>query len=391
MIETTSALEAFCEHVREVGRFAFDTEFIGESSYQPLLCLVQVGTVDRVELIDPFAVENLGPLWEIIADPGIETICHAGDQDFAIVWQRSKRKPAAIFDAQIGAGVTGLGYPLAYWRLVELFCGVELDKAHTYSAWNQRPLSREQFKYAVDDVRYLMVIRDGLHEKMEAAGHTAWMREACDDLATAAAVDLDPRKVFLKIKGANTLDGLQLSVLREVTAVREQMAFENDVPARTMLKDEALMDIAVRMPKRESDLLAIRSIPRNELVSYGGQILQAIERGRHVPVDQRPSLPPPPDDSLEIKRLAEQLSAAAHVICMGQSVTPALVMSQAQTLGFARRLMGGRTVEDHPFMMGWVKECLGKPLLAFFEGRLKLEVAMEGGAAGSIRVAFNGG
>jgi len=390
MIESVSALEAFCDHVRETGSFAFDTEFIGESSYQPLLCLVQVATTDRVELIDPFKVENLAPLWDIIADPAIETICHAGDQDFAIVWQRSKKKSANIFDAQIGAGMIGLGYPLAYWRLVELFCGVELDKAHTYSAWNQRPLSREQFKYAVDDVRYLMIIRDALHAKLEEHGHTAWMREACADLATQTAVDLDPRAVFARIKGANTLDSLQLTVLREVTALREQMAFEHDVPARVMLKDDALMDIAARMPKREADLLAIRSIPRNELVTYGEQILQAVERGRQIPADQRPKLPPPPDDSLEIKRLAEQLSAAAHVVCLGQSVTPALVMSQAQTLSFARRLIANRPVEDHPFMTGWTRQCLGQPLLDFFTGKMKMQVGMEGGAEGSIRVAFGG-
>ena len=235
-----------------------------------------------------------------------------------------------------------------------------------------------------------MIIRDGLHASLQANGHVEWMREACADLATQAAGDLDPRRVFLKLKGANTLDGLKLAVLREVTALREQMAYEHDVPARTMLKDDALMDIASRMPKREADLLAIRSIPRNELVSYGGQILQAVERGRAVPADQRPSLPPPPDDSLEIKRLADQLSAAAHVICMGQSVTPALVMSQAQTLSFARRLLGKSPVDDHPFMMGWSRACLGQPMLDFFHGKLQLHVAMEGGVAGSIRVTFNG-
>ncbi len=38
--------------------------------------------------------------------------------------------------------------------------------------------------------------------------------------------------MFVKIRGAAGLNSEQLSVLREVTAVREQMAYEKDLPAR---------------------------------------------------------------------------------------------------------------------------------------------------------------
>ncbi len=153
LLATADELSALCQHIAEAGRVAFDTEFIGENSYQPVLCLVQVATRERVELIDPLALQDLRPLWKLLADPAVEKICHAGDQDLAIMFQESGLAPAHVFDAQIGAGMLGLGYPLAYWRVVERFCGVSLEKAHTYSAWDRRPLSREQFRYAVDDVR----------------------------------------------------------------------------------------------------------------------------------------------------------------------------------------------------------------------------------------------
>src|SRR5215469_15609333 len=85
MVSTPEGLAAVCEHLRAAGRFAFDTEFIGENTYHPVLCLVQVATTERVELIDPLAVKSLSPLWKLMADPSIEKICHAGEQDLAII------------------------------------------------------------------------------------------------------------------------------------------------------------------------------------------------------------------------------------------------------------------------------------------------------------------
>ena len=43
-----------------------------------------------------------------------------------------------------------------------------------------------------------------------------------------------------------------------------------------VLKDEALMDVATRMPRSIADLQRIRDMPREELGSYGPAILQAV-------------------------------------------------------------------------------------------------------------------
>src|ERR1700743_1079997 len=158
LVETAEELRRVCEHLRASGRFAFDTEFIGENTYQPILCLVQVATEERVELIDPMAIGRQGreammPLWELLGNASVEKICHAGDQDVEIVWQHSGLVTKNMFDTQIGAGMLGIAYPTALWRAVEHFSGVTLEKAHTYSAWDRRPLSKSQVAYACADVR----------------------------------------------------------------------------------------------------------------------------------------------------------------------------------------------------------------------------------------------
>ncbi len=250
LIETPEALIALCERLRAAGRFAFDTEFIGENTYQPILCLIQVATQERVDLIDPLVIDRdaMLPFWQLLADPHIEKICHAGDQDVEIAWQHSGLVTKNMFDTQIGAGMVGLSYPTALWRVVEHFAGVTLEKAHTYSAWDRRPLSKSQFAYAVDDVRYLPLIHTAMKARIAELNHTQWMIDACAEMCAESATPSDARKMFAKIRGSAGLDSVQLSVLREVTAAREQLAFEHDRPSRAILKDDALIDIAVRMP-----------------------------------------------------------------------------------------------------------------------------------------------
>lgn len=378
LVQTAEELARVCEHLHGAGRFAFDTEFIGENTYTPLLCLIQVATEERVELIDPMAIsrEKMRPFWELLADAAIEKYCHAGEQDVEIAWQQSALVAQNMFDTQIGAGMMGVGYPVALWRVVEHFTGVELEKAHTYSAWDRRPLSKAQFAYAVDDVRYLPVIYSRMSEKISELGHAGWMKAACAEMVVEAARPADVTKLFTKIRGAPGLKSEQLSVLRELAVLREQLAFEHDVPSRQYLKDEVLFDIASKLPESMGELVAIRDFPRMEAESYGEEILDAVARGLAVPEGERPKIVIPGEDSAEVKRLAETLWVAAQVICLGQSVTPALVTSQSEIAALARLVHKDKKIDRHGLMSGWHAECLGEKLAAFSRGELQIDLRL---------------
>src|SRR5262245_55218192 len=81
LLTTDAQLHELIDHLRAAGNFAYDSEFIGELTYHPKLCLVQVASAQRVALIDPLAEVNLTPFWELLCDPAVEKIVHAGDQD----------------------------------------------------------------------------------------------------------------------------------------------------------------------------------------------------------------------------------------------------------------------------------------------------------------------
>jgi ribonuclease D len=387
LVSTADELLEICSHLRDKSCFAFDTEFIGENTYQPILCLVQVATADQVALIDPFAVsrEGMQPLWDLLADPAIEKICHAGDQDVEIAWQHSNRIPTNMFDTQIGAGMLGIAYPTALWRVVEFFTGTTLEKAHTYSAWDRRPLSKAQFQYAIDDVRYLPGIHAEMKRRIADLHHAQWMQSACDEMCNYAASPHDARTLYVKIRGAAGLHSDQLSVLREVTAFREQLAWENDAPPRTLMKDELLLDIANKMPRKTAGLGTIRDLSPDFAANYGQDLVEVVEKGLAVPEDQRPAIHIPAEDPAVVKRLAETLWVAAQVICLGQSVTPALVTSQNEVLSLARLVHRKKDPGKHPLLSGWHRQCLGEKLIAFISGQLEVDLTMN---QDSLRATF---
>ena len=54
LVATPEDLAACCAHLTAARVLGFDTEFIGEESYHPKLCLIQVVTDERLFLIDPW-------------------------------------------------------------------------------------------------------------------------------------------------------------------------------------------------------------------------------------------------------------------------------------------------------------------------------------------------
>jgi len=79
-----AALESLCKVLKQSPRLALDTEFVGEDTFTPRLELIQVATADAAAVIDFPAMQANGSLdifWELICDPKVAKIVHAGRQD----------------------------------------------------------------------------------------------------------------------------------------------------------------------------------------------------------------------------------------------------------------------------------------------------------------------
>src|SRR3954468_16277029 len=156
LIATPGQLRELVDHVREAGRFGFDTEFVSEDTFEPVLCLIQVATRERLAVVDPQAVGDLAPFWGLVHDPAIEVVMHAAGEDMRICLLRTGAVPRRVFDVQIAAGLVGYSYPLSLVNLVFQALRVSLPGSETRTDWRRRPLSPGQLRYALDDVRYLL-------------------------------------------------------------------------------------------------------------------------------------------------------------------------------------------------------------------------------------------
>ena len=366
-------------NLRSDGSFAYDSEFIGELTYHPQLCLVQVASHNRVALIDPLAELNLTPFWELLADPSVSKIVHAGDQDIEPVVRHLNRPAANIFDTQIGAGFIGLPYPMSLSKLVLELTGARLGKGLTFSHWDQRPLSAVQLRYAADDVRYLPAAAAELFKRLDSLGHADWAKAECAAVCEPDLYRFDPQTQFLRVRGASSLQPRNLAILRELTIWRDAAARAHNVPPRSFLRDEVMVDLS-RNPIKSVDKLArVRGLPRPVEHEFGSEIIEATNRAMTLPTIHLPStreFEPSPTEKFR----SDAVFAAAQCLCAGMSLDPALVASRQDVADFYRILSTDGTGEKPKLLSGWRKEAVGDVLTDFLRGGRKFELTWTAGS-----------
>src|SRR5207302_4496356 len=205
-------LAACCAFLASCPHFGFDTEFVGEDSYHPRLCLVQVATDDRLFLIDPLTAGPLDAFWKLVVDPSRLVVVHAGREEVRLCRLWTGQAPGNLFDLQLAAGLAGLAYPLGHGNLVQQVLGVQLAKGETLTEWRDRPLTPAQVRYAFDDVRYLLPAHERVASRLEALGRADWAREDFARLAAAVTPDEVPAEKWRKLRGLGSLDRRRLAI-----------------------------------------------------------------------------------------------------------------------------------------------------------------------------------
>ena len=172
-LATSAEIAAAAVHARAAGRLGIDTEFMSEGRYRALLCLVQVA-VDNpdprgdplIYLIDALADVDASPLAELLADPAVEIVLHAGRQDVAILRRVWHTQLTNLFDTQIAAGFGGASAQAGYGNLLGSMLGLRVGKTASYTRWDARPLTTEQLGYAAEDVAHLLQLADVIQDRL---------------------------------------------------------------------------------------------------------------------------------------------------------------------------------------------------------------------------------
>lgn len=377
LIATQADLLSLIERLRAAGGFAYDSEFIGELTYLPKLCLIQTATAKEVSLIDPLAPGiDLSPFWELVADPSVEKITHAGQQDLEPIIRHLNRPAQNVFDTQICAGFAGMAYPVALSKLVREITGARLGKGLTFTHWDQRPLSNQQIRYAANDVRYLLVVREELGKRLEALNHVEYAAEECAAQCDVGLYRFDPDSSYMRVRGANGLAPQALAVLKELVIWRDSAARQHDVPPRAFLRDEILIDMSRDPVKSVEKLNRVRGLPRPVEQAHGAQMVEATRRGLATPVDDLPETRTV-EESPSDKQRADALWALTQCLCIGQKIDPDLVTSRNEIGRLYRHVQANQPPGELRLLTGWRMEAITATLLSVIEGKTTLKLSWQ--------------
>lgn len=365
-------LDAVCSRLAEAACFAFDTEFVAEDTYDRHICLIQVATESYCALIDPLDGLDVSVFWKLVVSDACCKIVHSGAEDIAICWAQCNEPPVNVFDTQIAAGFVGLEYPLSLARLVRRAANATLHKSQTLTDWRKRPLTQAQLDYAVEDVIHLPKVHQFLTEKLVKLGREAWLVEECDKLCAVPASNNGPQKLR-RIRGAGSLGRKELAIADCLMKERDRLAIEYNRPARAVLKDHILVEIAKR---GWTDVQRLRSLRGINLSNTALQrMADAVTRAQKIPKDQWPNTTAAEEDSPEQIVLADLLAAVLRDYCNKSGVALALLANKQDLRNFVRS-HGDDEADPAACTLcaGWRESAVGELLESVISGRAAVRV-----------------
>ncbi len=372
-------VEASAQIARAKGRLGIDTEFMSEGRYRALLCLTQVAVEDpseptgiRTILIDGLdrSVE-VRPLAELLADPEVEIVLHAGRQDVAILRRAWATHLTNIFDIQIAAGFVGESAQSGYGNLLSSVLGLRVGKTASYTRWDARPLTGEQLSYAAEDVAHLLQVADEIQGRLGNSGRLEWAIEECRRLE-AATDERDPDTAWERLPRVGQLDPQARAVAKRLAAWRERTAANEDRPVGQVLQDPPLLELAKRHPRQVEALGQIRGIHPSFIKRRATPLLEAISAGLEDPPIPR-----------EAKRGHSDASDAPLI-----ALAEALLRARAMDAGLAYELIASRNDLEQIIsaarqsspepevrtLSGWRRELVGSDLEALLSGSVAVAV-----------------
>jgi ribonuclease D len=374
-ITSQRELTDFCDLIAAEPTIGFDTEFVSEDSFRPDLCLVQVAAGQWLGVIDAQAIEDLTPFWDLLASPGHRTIAHAAREELRFSLRANGRRPHDLFDVQIAAGFIGLEYPAAYNTLVQKLLGETLHKGETRTNWRKRPLSERQIEYALQDVVFLADLHDTLEDRLEAMGRLPWLVDEMQVWQAAVETSDSEEERWRRVGGLTGLSPRSLAIVRDLWRWREIEAEKRNRPARRILRDDLIVELAKRQTADVTRIRAVRGLERGDLQRHIPGIARCIERALETPEEKCPGrLRRQPTPQLGL--IGQFLTAALGGICQECQIASSLVGATQDVRDFVAWKLGlpGGGEGLPALSTGWRAEVVGRRIDDLLTGHTVIRI-----------------
>ena len=243
IIVTREELANLVRSLERADRLAVDVEADSLHRYEEQPCLLQISTDEETWVVDPLAIGGVDPLGPIFGDPAVEKVFHGSDYDIRLLKRAAGFDFSNIFDTMISAQLLGLP-EVGLQALLAARFGVVLDKKFQRADWSKRPLAPEMIRYAAEDTRHLLRLRDELASELDSGEE--WNGPARNSRSSAGSSPPPARAVVVGHQGERKAPSRDRAVLQALVEFRDGEARRLDRPPFKVLGSPVLLDLARR-------------------------------------------------------------------------------------------------------------------------------------------------
>lgn len=373
-VEDSEQLQLVCQRYSQANVLAIDTEFVRTRTLYPKLGLIQINDGKTLALIDPVALPDLTPFWQLLENPKIQKVLHACSEDLEVFLTAGNCRPVNLIDSQIMAFL-GHGLSMGYAAMIAHYTDIELDKSESRTDWMKRPLTQKQLNYAAADVDHLFNILPLLMADIEKADWLAAAQEESDVMVERKFSAIDESQLYLNIKMAWRLNPTQLYRLQQLTIWRYQQAKLKDRPIGFIAKDHTLLALAQINPANVGAMSGMEGVELLDIRHKGNAMLSVLKRASEEQNAELPAqiirldeYPGYKQNFKKVKNYINELSANTNLLA--ENLASKKQINQFMSWHF--KLSGAQNnLHSIDIMRGWRKPLFGDKLLAFVENDFK--------------------
>jgi ribonuclease D len=384
LIEDEISLQKLCQQYNKAEILAIDTEFVRTRTLYPKLGLLQIFDGKQLALIDPIAINDLSPFWQLLTNGSIVKVLHACSEDLEVFLTSANCKPVNLIDSQIVMSFLGPGLSMGYAAMVEHFTGIEVDKSESRTDWTKRPLTKKQLDYASADVDYLFQLYPKYIAEIEQTGWLDYAKQETQLLIERKFTPIDENNLYRQMKLACRLNSKQLNTLQHLVRWRFQQAKKRDLPIGFVAKDHTLMAIAQHNPQNMEAMNQLKGAELLDLRHKGKSMLSIVKIASKTSESDYPTKITRLDEYPGYKQIFKSVKAFIVAIAEKNGLAIENLASKKQinqflTWHFNVNDVRGLTLESSAkapipnvdILTGWRNELFGKTLQQFADNDFK--------------------
>jgi ribonuclease D len=394
-MKTNSGLLSTAEEISDLAQklkgsevIAFDTEFIRESTFFPIVEIIQVATETESWLVDAQAFKKnhraddptafdpgIQPLLEVFADPQILKFVHAaqGDQECLYTSFGVVAKPT--LDTAVAASLCGYGDGIGLGKLLKMVLDITVTKGHARTNWSVRPLPEQLIEYAHADVIHLVKLGNSLLERLDEIGRKRWALDLSAHFENKALYQSNSEELTQKMARGGRLDKRGYAALRELVKWREERVRQLNLPRRWVADDQVLVDLAHVRPKDLSHLSTFRGLNRGELKNNGEAILSALNRAQEAEDLAVPKFAKQPIPSADETQVLDLLRCYVGILADRYRIAAKHLMTTSKLLPLLRsKIENAEDLFQEGILSEEAARLIGSELIDFVQGKKALVI-----------------